>query len=164
MADCSDFVDNVLVPTLDRHYFKYCIHWKDFVPGETVTKNIVDSVKNSFKIVAVVSRNFFTSNPCQYELDVAEHRRMNNGDDCLILFKFDDVEIPSTLLNMSYIDFTSATDRSTWERKLVDVLKTAEIIEEESVLSEGDPSNNNVPASNSTDHDGVELMRFCQSE
>lgn len=89
---------------------------------------------------------------------------MNNGDDCLILFKFDDVEIPSTLLNMSYIDFTSATDRSTWERKLVDVLKTAEIVEDESVLSEGDASNNNAPASNSTDNDGVELMFSCQSE
>ncbi|XP_078348221.1 uncharacterized protein LOC144633255 [Oculina patagonica] len=155
-SDCEDFVKNILIPTLERHYFKYCIHWKDWVPGEVITKNIVNSVYNSFKIIALVSKNFVTSNPCIYELDQAEHRLMNEHDDCLILFKFDDVEIPSTLLNRSYIDFTKATDISTWESRLVDVLKTAEVMEDESLYSEGNV-NNNLSADNS------ELVCSCQT-
>ncbi len=155
-SDCEEFVKNILIPTLERHYFKYCIHWKDWVPGEVITKNIVNSVYNSFKIIALVSKNFVTSNPCIYELDQAEHRLMNEHDDCLILFKLDDVEIPSTLLNRSYIDFTKATDISTWESKLVDVLKKAEVVEDESLYSEG-RVNNNLSADNS------ELICSCQT-
>lgn len=163
MTDSSDFVDNILIPMLEKHFFKYCVHWKDFVPGDLVTENIVNCVHNSFKIVALVSRNFFMSRACKYELGQAEHRLMNRGDDCLILFKLDDAEIPLTLLNRSYIDFTKATDISTWESKLVDVLKTADIVEDDSVHSEGNANNNHLPAGNSTDNDGRELICSCQS-
>lgn len=163
MTDSSDWVDNTLIPTLENYCFKCCVHWKDFPPGEVFADTVVKSVYSSSKIIAVVSKNFVESNHCEFELNQAVHRLMNHGDDCLIVIKYDDVDINSLpmmamLLNRSYIDFTKRTDRSTWESKLVDILKTVAVEEEESVHRDGN-TNNNLSQGNSTDNDANELVQ-----
>ncbi|KAJ7382981.1 TIR domain [Desmophyllum pertusum] len=114
---------------------------------EVFADTVVKSVYSSSKIIAVVSKNFVESNHCEFELNQAVHRLMNHGDDCLIVIKYDDVDVNSLpmmamLLNRSYIDFTKRTDRSTWESKLVDILKTVAVEEEESVHRDGNTNNN----------------------
>ena len=162
-----DFVKNILIPTLERYGFKYCIHWKDFPPGEVFRKTIVKSVYNSFKIIAVVSQNFINSEPCQYEMDQAQHRLMTQRDDCLIVIKYDGVNVTEVLgdplLQRSYIDFTSIWDRSRWESRLVQVLQKCVLEDESCDCSEGNANNNNLTQENSTGDGGQELFCSCQS-
>ena len=163
----EDFVNNILIPTLQRHRFKLCIHWKDFPPGEVFTETIVRSVYNSFKIIAVLSENFINSDPCKYEMHQAQQRLLTHGDDCLIVIKYDGVNVTEvladSLLQRSYIDYTSIWDRSRWESKLVQVLQKCVLEDESDDCSECNASNNNLTQENSTGDGGQELFCACQS-
>ena len=125
---------NSLFSVLESNGLKCCIHWRDFVPGKPYVDNIVESIRDSFKIIAVLSRNFNQSECCNFELQQTLARLMNNGDDCLILIVLDNEVIsnlPGTILRRSYIDFTNLADRSTWKSRLVNILSTGNIIEED---------------------------------
>ncbi|XP_068735562.1 uncharacterized protein [Montipora capricornis] len=121
------WVTKKLLPTLEsKHNMKCCIHYRDFVPGVPFTRNMADSVYNSKKTVAVVSKSFLNSNFCSHELSIALHRLAERGDDSVVVIKLDDVEnsqLPKELRFRSYIDFTKSTDRKTWEYKLVTLFK-----------------------------------------
>ncbi|XP_068732704.1 toll-like receptor 2 [Montipora capricornis] len=120
------WVTKKLLPTLESKYkIKCCIHYRDFVPGVPFTKNMADSVYNSKKTVAVVSKSFLTSNFCSHELSIALHRLAERRDDSVVVIKLDDVknsQLPKELRFRSYIDFTKSTDKRTWEYKLVKCL------------------------------------------
>ncbi|XP_068671649.1 low-density lipoprotein receptor-related protein 6-like [Montipora foliosa] len=122
------WVTKKLLPTLEsKHKIKCCIHYRDFVPGVPFTQNMADSVYNSKKTVAVVSKSFLTSNFCSHELSIALHRLALRGDDSVVVVKLDDVknsQLPKELRFRSYIDFTKSTDKKTWEYKLVNCLKS----------------------------------------
>ncbi|XP_068671662.1 low-density lipoprotein receptor-related protein 6-like [Montipora foliosa] len=122
------WVTKKLLPTLEsKHKIKCCIHYRDFVPGVPFTQNMADSVYNSKKTVAVVSKSFLTSNFCSHELSIALHRLAERGDDSVVVVKLDDVKnshLPKELRFRSYIDFTKSTDKKTWEYKLVNCLKS----------------------------------------
>ena len=143
-----DFVKNILIPVLERYSFKYCIHWKDFPVGEVFTRTIVRSVYNSFKIIAVVSKNFATGKVTKFELDQAQHRLLTKGDDCLFVIKYDDVDVTNVLgaplLERSYIDYTMDCDRRWLESKLVQVLRNGVLEDESDDCSEGNADNNNL--------------------
>ncbi|XP_067016057.1 uncharacterized protein [Acropora muricata] len=105
-----------------KHNIKCCIHYRDFLPGVPFVENMAQSVYNSRKTIAVVSKSFLSSNYCNHELNIALHRLVERGDNSVIVIKLDDVEdskLPIELQFRSYIDFTKATDKKTWEYKLV---------------------------------------------
>lgn len=165
----SQWVDTTLVPTLESYGFRCCIHWKDFLPGRVFAQSIVESVYNSFKIIAVVSSHFMSSNACGFELEHAMTRLMTNRDDCLIVIKFDNAGIerlPAPILDRSYIDFTRRTDRSTWESKLAGILSKA-VIEDDScrtsTISTTD-NNNRFSEGSSTASEDKDLICSCQTE
>mgnify|MGYP002260060413 FL=1 len=92
------------------------------MPGVPFVENMAQSVYNSRKTIAVVSKSFLSSNYCNHELNIALHRLVERGDNSVIVIKLDDVEVsdlPIELQFRSYIDFTKATDKKTWEYKLV---------------------------------------------
>ena len=114
---------NKLLLTLEKkHNIKCCIHYRDFLPGVPFVENMANSVYNSRKTIDVVSKSFLSSNWCNHELNIALHRLIERGDNSVIVIMLDDVEdsdLPIELLCRSYIDFTKATDKETWECKLV---------------------------------------------
>ncbi|XP_027036975.1 uncharacterized protein LOC113665476 [Pocillopora damicornis] len=163
----SEWVNNVLLSTLQSNGFRCCIHWKDFQPGSVFAQSIVDSVHDSYKIIAVVSESFVQKGICEFEINHAITRLMNEGDDCLIIIKYDNVDLKvhlPSLLDRSYIDLPNETDRSTWESRVVSVLQEAIIEEEASVHSE-EHSNNNYEhdGNSSSDDSSQELTCYCQS-
>ena len=117
------WVKNKLLSTLEtKHNIKCCIHYRDFPPGVPFVENMAESVYNSRKTIAVVSKSFLGSKYCNYELNFALHRLAERGDNSVIVIKLDDVgnsDLPIQLQSRSYIDFTKATDKKTWEYKLV---------------------------------------------
>ncbi|XP_015774097.1 PREDICTED: toll-like receptor 1 [Acropora digitifera] len=119
----EQWVKKKLLSTLEKkHNMKCCIHYRDFLPGVPFVENMAQSVYNSRKTIAVVSKSFLSSNYCNHELNIALHRLVERGDNSVIVIKLDDVEdskLPIELQFRSYIDFTKASDKKTWEYKLV---------------------------------------------
>ena len=117
------WVEKKLLPILEeKHNIKCCIHYRDFLPGVPFLENMAQSVYNSRKTIAVVSKSFLSSKYCNHELKMALHRLVERDDNSVIVIKLDDVEdsdLPIELQFRSYIDFTKATDKKTWEYKLV---------------------------------------------
>ncbi|KAJ7375788.1 Toll-like receptor, partial [Desmophyllum pertusum] len=71
----ADWVLKNPSPALEeKHGLKCCVHYRDFTLGIPFRDNMVESVYKSRKTVAVVSNNFFNSNYCGSELDLALHR------------------------------------------------------------------------------------------
>ena len=125
----SDWVIKTLIPTLEeKHDFKCCVHYRDFVIGVPFRENMVNSVYNSRKTIAVVSKNFFNSNYCGSEMDYALHRLVERRDNSVVVIKLDDVDsrkLPRELRKRSYIDYPQTVEKDHWERKLVNCLTTS---------------------------------------
>lgn len=88
---------------------------------------MIESVYKSKKTIAVVSHNFYKSDFCPEEMDIALHRSLQRGDDSVIVIKLDDVDknkLPKALKERSYIDYEKGIVRETWEKKLIDSIRT----------------------------------------
>jgi len=100
-------------------------------------------------------------------MNQAQHRLMTQGDDCLIVIKYDGVNVTEVLseplLERSYIDYTSIWDRSRWESKLVQVLQKGVLEDESDDYSESNANNNNLTQENSAGVGVRELFCSCQS-
>ncbi|CAH3193492.1 unnamed protein product, partial [Porites evermanni] len=111
----EEWVKTTLLPILEkRNALKCCVHYRDFVPGKPFRENMADSVYKSRKTIAVVSRNFFRSKYCHYEMDMALGRLVERGDNSVIVIRLDDVEgrkLPKALKERSYIDYFKSNDK-----------------------------------------------------
>ena len=89
----GDWVKKKLLATLEKkHNIKCCIYYRDFLPGLSLRENMVQSIYNSRKTIAVVSKRFLRSKYCNQELSIAVHRLVEREDDSVIVIKLDDVE------------------------------------------------------------------------
>ncbi|XP_066015638.1 uncharacterized protein [Pocillopora verrucosa] len=134
----SDWVTKTLILTLEeKHGFKCCVHYRDFVVGVPFRENMVNSVYKSRKTIAVVSNNFFNSNYCGSEMDYALHRLMERRDNSLVVIKLDDVDrgkLPKELRKRSFIDLSKNVEKEHWERKLVKCLTIPSDLSQEQIL------------------------------
>ncbi|XP_022792736.1 fibroblast growth factor receptor-like 1 [Stylophora pistillata] len=134
----SEWVIKTLIPTLEeKHHFKCCVHYRDFVVGVPFRENMVNSVYKSRKTIAVMSKNFFNSNYCGSEMEYALHRLMERKDDSVVVIIIDDVDrgkLPKELRKRSYIDYQKNVEKDHWERKLVNCLKIPNNQPEEQIL------------------------------
>ena len=64
--------------------FKFCIHERDFLPGNTIEDNIVNAIENSRKTILVLSDNFLTSGWCEFELQMARMESVRKRTNLLI--------------------------------------------------------------------------------
>lgn len=142
-----------ILSVLESYGLKCCIHWRDFIPGKPYVENIVDSVQNSFKVIAILSRSSFPSECLSFEIQHTLKRLMDNGDDCLILIALDrDVvsNLPQAIRDRSYIDFTERAYRSNWEKRVVEILSKGVVGEDDSLSD---------TASSSESHDNGDSQR-----
>ena len=89
---------------------------------------MADSVYTSRKTIAVVSHNFFKSQYCHHEMDMALGRLVKTGDNSVIVIKLDDVDgkkLPKALKERSYIDYYKLNDKEAWEKQLIHCLKVS---------------------------------------
>ena len=119
-----------LLPFLEeKNNFKCCIHYRDFTPGKPFQESMAESVYNSHKIIAVLSRHFLKSNYCNYELNIAKYRLLNKRDDSLIIIRIDKEDcrkLPRELRKRNFIDYSNSLEKPLWERKLLAFLNVRE--------------------------------------
>ena len=116
------WVQDNLAPVLDRKRISYCIHSRDFVVGKAIIENIADSVYNSRKVLAVVSKHYLASKFCREELEIALYRSTEKADSSLLLIRVDGVDqkcLPKALRRRTFLDYSSPIERTDWEERLL---------------------------------------------
>ena len=86
------WVHEKLVPVLEGEYgHKLCIHYRDFEVGKLIVDNIVENMKESRKVILVMSNAFARSEWCHFEVLLAHERFLKNGSDTLATVLLEDV-------------------------------------------------------------------------
>nr|KAG5702871.1 hypothetical protein BaRGS_019090 [Batillaria attramentaria] len=76
-----DFVIGHLVPELEgRLGLRLCVHQRDFVTGNPIVENIMDSVETSKTTMMLFSRAFAESVWCQFELQLCLNHALEHDD------------------------------------------------------------------------------------
>uniref|UniRef100_A0A8C4SCW4 TIR domain-containing protein n=1 Tax=Erpetoichthys calabaricus TaxID=27687 RepID=A0A8C4SCW4_ERPCA len=106
------WVENYLVPNLEKAGLKICIHQRDFVPGDWIIDNIINCVENSYKTLFVLSKNFVKSEWCNYELFFAQHRALSIKQDSLVFILLE--PIPSDSLPKKFLKLRTLLQKQTY--------------------------------------------------
>lgn len=124
----QEWVDSKLLQLLEvRHDFKCCVHYRDFEVGIPFVENMHKNIQVSRKVIAVVSKSFFTSEFCSFELHQAIYKQVKENDDSILVIRRDDVSIdklPVPLKERSFIDYSNKVERKTWRTKLIKALES----------------------------------------
>ena len=88
----SKWVHEKLIPVLEEeNEYKLCIHYRDFQPGRLIVDNIVENMKESRKVILVMSNAFARSEWCKFEVSLARERLLDNGSDTLVTVLLEDI-------------------------------------------------------------------------
>ncbi|KAK2188498.1 hypothetical protein NP493_130g00006 [Ridgeia piscesae] len=82
----ASWVVRHLLPRLETEgRYRLCLHQRDWPIGREISENIVESIEASRKVIVVLSNNFAQSQWCRMELEMANHRRLSNWRNSLVL-------------------------------------------------------------------------------
>ncbi|KAG7458649.1 hypothetical protein MATL_G00222870 [Megalops atlanticus] len=85
------WVERHLLP-LEDEQFKFCMEDRDFIPGTSQLESIVDTMKNSRKIVFVVTERLLKDSWCtQYKARQALHQVIEDSRDSVVLILLEDI-------------------------------------------------------------------------
>ena len=73
-----------------QNRIKLCVYERDFIAGKQISDCITESIRNSRKVILVVSKNFAQSPWCRFETDLAHHTLVDQNRDGLILIKLEE--------------------------------------------------------------------------
>ena len=119
------WINENLIPILEKHSVSYSIHTRDFELGLPIVQNMADSVYGSRKVLIVLSDNYLVSNFCREELHMAVQREADSRDSSLILVAIDKLKkkkLPGPLRNKHLLDFERLKIKQDWEKKLLNVV------------------------------------------
>ncbi|XP_071130662.1 toll-like receptor 13 [Mytilus edulis] len=90
------WVHNQFVKRLENEEgFKFCIHHRDFVAGDTISANVDNFLKESWKVVVILTNALAKSEWCQWEIDIVQERRRRQGRDALVLVMLENINSKS---------------------------------------------------------------------
>ncbi len=118
------WVRNELMPFLEseKNQFQLCVHVRDFVPGVTITKNIMTAIDCSRRTILVLSREFLKSEWCHLEFQAAHQKALQDRSNYLIVILLEDInpkDLDGSLkLYMKTNTYVNAED-AWFERKLL---------------------------------------------
>ncbi|GAB6030677.1 hypothetical protein CHUAL_007532 [Chamberlinius hualienensis] len=86
-ANDQEWVVQQLIPSIENQnpQLHLCIHERDFQIGDSIVNNVIDCIDKSRKSIFILSQDFIQSNWCQWELQMAQHKLLEERKDVLIL-------------------------------------------------------------------------------
>ncbi|XP_064597931.1 toll-like receptor 13 [Liolophura sinensis] len=105
-AEDREWVSQQLRPNLElrENTFKLCIHDRDFTPGKPIHENIVDKMRESRKILLIISQHFLESTYGPLEIEYAGMKCLSDGrDDIILCVLMEDIPVrhmPKALRNL----------------------------------------------------------------
>ena len=84
--DSVGWIKSDMLPSLEEcdDPLKLCLHDRDFIVGNAVNENIMNSIQNSRKTVLLINRDFINSNWCKFETEMVHLESVNKGRDIVI--------------------------------------------------------------------------------
>ncbi|XP_064616245.1 toll-like receptor 13 [Liolophura sinensis] len=101
-----EWVKQQLRPKLELHEdpFKLCIHDRDFLPGRPIHENIVDNIRQSRKVLLIISTHFLDSTYGPLEIEYAGMKCLDEGRDdiivCVLMEEIPVRQMPRALRNL----------------------------------------------------------------
>ncbi|XP_033097554.1 uncharacterized protein LOC117101644 [Anneissia japonica] len=90
-----------LVFSLEKTYnLNGCLRYRNYLPGESISTNIVSSIEKSSAVIIVLSPDSLEDHWCSYELEMA----VNTPRKYIIPIKLRSCQIPSKLKHLSVVD------------------------------------------------------------
>ncbi|KAG8516474.1 Toll-like receptor 10 [Galemys pyrenaicus] len=91
----SAWVKHELIPNLEKEngFVLICLHRGIFDPDKSITDNIINCIKKSYKSIFVLSPNFVQSEWCHYEQCFAHHGLFHESSDDIILILLEPVPL-----------------------------------------------------------------------
>ncbi|CAC5398607.1 TLR6 [Mytilus coruscus] len=80
-----DWVHASFVKRIENEGIRLCIHHRNFDVGVPISENIDKYMKESWKVVIIMSNDFAESEWCQWECDCVQERRRRHGKDACVL-------------------------------------------------------------------------------
>ena len=123
------WVQETLLQILEKEsHYKCCVHYRDFAPGEEFVVNMTESVRKSKKVIAVISKTFFSSHWCNFELQQAIYQHIKKGNNGVIVIKIDSVStemFPKAIQTKSFIDYSNRVERPFFKSRLLNALESS---------------------------------------
>ncbi|XP_064597986.1 toll-like receptor 2 type-2 [Liolophura sinensis] len=83
---------------------RLCIHDRDFIPGKPIHENIVDKMKESRKILLIISPDFWNLDSVPLEIEYAGMKCLEEGRDdtilCVLMEEIPVRQMPRALRNL----------------------------------------------------------------
>ena len=119
----ASWVVRHLLPRLETEgRYRLCLHQRDWPIGREISENIVESIEASRKVIVVLSNNFAQSQWCRMELEMANHRRLSNWHNSLILVLLETIspENQNATLRMlltthTYLEWNERAQKKFWK-------------------------------------------------
>ncbi|KAI4458543.1 toll-like receptor [Holotrichia oblita] len=90
----QDFIIEHLQPEMERkEKYHLCLHERDWIVGELISKQIIDSVHNSRRTVIVLSKNFLDSEWANMEFKTAYSQSLVDKKNRLIIILYEDIDL-----------------------------------------------------------------------
>ncbi|OWF41725.1 Protein toll [Mizuhopecten yessoensis] len=70
------FVLRVLLPKLEELGFTVCLHFREFLPGESIANNIINAINNSRRTILILTPRYVSSEFTRLEYQVAQHEML----------------------------------------------------------------------------------------
>lgn len=119
----EDFVNKVLVPGLESGDPRYriCLHYRDWIPGEYIQNQILQSVEASRRTIVVLSSNFIESVWGQLEFKAAHSQALQDRTNRIIIIVYGEIPPESELdeklqLYISMKTYVKWGDTKFWEK------------------------------------------------
>lgn len=88
--NCQQRGHESVQPDGQQNRIKLCVYERDFIAGKQISECITESIKNSRKVILVISKHFAQSPWCRFETDLAHHAMIEQNREGLILIKLED--------------------------------------------------------------------------
>ncbi|KAI8506278.1 hypothetical protein Bbelb_157050 [Branchiostoma belcheri] len=118
-AKDEEWVNYTLLANLEgEHRLKGCIAERDFKLGDYVLDNITLSIKESAKVLVILTPDMVKSTWCKHEMKDALYAKVEEETETVIPVLLKDCEVPDEIKNITYLD---AREHFDWEHLLRDL-------------------------------------------
>ncbi|KAL4221383.1 hypothetical protein ACF0H5_019641 [Mactra antiquata] len=122
----ESFVVDVLYPKLERELgYKLCLHFRDFVPGETISNNIINAVEGSRRTIIILTPRYIESEFTQFEYQKAQTEMLKRKHRIIPIMLEDissvsanmDKNLKGIINSVTYLEWPKENDKSKKEEK-----------------------------------------------
>lgn len=110
----ESFIVHTLRPKLEEELgFKLCLHFRDFIPGATISDNIIRAVKESRRTILVISPDYIQSEWTKLEYEVAQQEMLKRKQR-IIPVLLDDISQSKSSMDPTLKNILSAVTYLEW--------------------------------------------------